>query len=113
MEKNLSRAMAAIQIANTAFVFSVLFVVAGFALPESLGQLINPHSQMGSKGMTLVMLVWLAVLIILLVSLSMVFTMKVRGSTYHPMMKSARVVFGSIVALFLGALTVSLVASEL
>jgi hypothetical protein len=50
----LPRSFSIVCIASALFAMLVAFTAVGFAFPQSVGILINPHSSIGSIGMTII-----------------------------------------------------------
>jgi cation transport ATPase len=112
MNKNNHRALQAVRTAVMVFAVTLAFVIAGFAAPTTVGQLINPHSNEGSKGMTAVFGVFLLILLVLLVSLPISIAGLVREPASRSKASFSLVVIGTIIAMFLGFTAVATLVHE-
>ena len=84
-------------VASLSFAVVAAFLVVGSLAPETIGQVVNPHSASGAKGLTFVFGIHVVVICALVVSLPPVLLALVRNPTARSPGRSATAAVGILV----------------
>jgi hypothetical protein len=102
-----------VKYATGAFVISVLIVAAGFAFPQTIGLLINPHAQFGGIGLFALLIMDTIVFVILAFCLPYSVRILVRDKGARTPSLIGVAVIGGIATVIIGWMVASVVIDRL